>query len=232
MISVEVQEQALRLFFEQELDQDVLRSILLNGDRNCLAHLPLRHGGYLPRPMFCEKCTDYKKRKDSYLCDEYVMPIQKETSKGAFFCLSQGKRIVLDNLSYRILASWLCAFQSAGITEILDTWQCARVRHLVQEVCVPHDEEYDLDFKLQIDDLFNDLKSINFHARKLEMSDFGYRLVSFSYLDEQGKHRQGDVKLCLNVPVESSFQLGSYTVTSIAGNVARLYSCRELSTLL
>jgi hypothetical protein len=114
------------------------------------------------------------------------------------------------------------------VKEIFDIWRCSNRRTIAEEACEPFSDHYKKEFNEQVPDLFADLASVGFRSRPLTLFDFFIRMVSFSYLDEKGKHRSGAIKICLRVPVESSFELNGKRVFSLASYKTSLHSCEEL----
>lgn len=229
MVSVLIQEKILNhLLQSKDWSVDYLQSLLFQGEESCLSHLQQRKA----RKIICSKCIHYQNLRNTYPCATHKVQTKITTEGLSFLCLNVRQKVVLDDLSYRVLSSWICLFTTSAIGEVFDVWRCASRRHVLEEKGLPCDENLLQELREQVEDLLADLDTLSFACRRLSVADFFVRPLAFSYLDEQGKHRQGDVKLCLRVPAASSLVFGGQALTSTSGATEQLYTCAQLLDLL
>jgi hypothetical protein len=186
--------------------------LLVNaGTEDCNYHSRIRPGICIDdrrktRQLFCNKCLSY--RSGLLTIDDYTTPIKICTTNTGCFFHRFGRKIIMDDHTYRVISSWACSFATSGILEVFDSWRCGVIRSIAEESCEPYSNIYEEEYKEQVNDLLEDLQNtLQFKSRPLTQEDFFVRPLAFSYLDNNDKHRQGAVKICLRVPVESCFTL-------------------------
>lgn len=182
------------------------------------------------RNIQCKKCKKYQTRR--LALDQTNVPITIQTCDYTWLFYTDNDATIFDDFSYRVLASWIASEECDGIVEVFDVWRCGLVRSIAEEECEPFSQLYEQEFTQQYSDLLDQLAKIEFHSRRLTREDFFIRPVSFSYIDSTGRHRSGDLKLCLKIPAESCFQLSNQKFCSLSSHYLSLYNTAQLKSFL